>query len=68
MLTNGADQLSIFKHSILFSLVINRGLIIHLSLNSESNNLSFKKFFLSFCKILSFDSANHKSTIRCQAH
>lgn len=68
MLTNGADQLSIFKHAILYSLVINRRLIIHLSLNSESNNLSFKEFFLSFCEILSFDSANHKSTIRCQVH
>ena len=41
---------SIFKHSILFSLVINRGLIIHLSLNGESNNLSFKEFFLAFAK------------------
>lgn len=48
MFTNGADQLSIFKHSILFSLVINRGLIIHLSFNNESNNLSFKEFFLAF--------------------
>ena len=41
---------SIFKHSILFSLVINRGLIIHLSLNGEGNNLSFKEFFLAFAK------------------
>lgn len=48
MFTNGADQLSIFKYSILFSLVINRGLIIHLSFNNESNNLSFKEFFLAF--------------------
>ena len=50
LFTNGADQLSVFKHSIhlLFGLVINRGLIIHLSLNSESNNLNFKEFFLAF--------------------
>lgn len=64
MLTNGADQLSIFKHSILFSLVINRGLIIHLSLNSESNNLSFKEFFLSSFSHLTVRTTKAQSVAR----